>query len=195
MKLLRDRFSEWQSKGFFPPERLNPATRQTSPFAREDDALASLIHTTSTSCSRLFAQTILDLITDQRQRVVCLLGIGKIADWDSKLCRWDGSVANEKVAQTFSNQALNTMVTYAGKAVDSFQNAWFFNIAESKFLFNGNASTIDSRNLSQPNDFWITDPPYADAINYHELSEFFLAWYERIIPSLFPSWYTDTKGR
>jgi adenine-specific DNA methylase len=25
-------------------------------------------------------------------------------------------------------------------------------------------------------DIWLTDPPYADAIYYHELSEFFLAW-------------------
>jgi putative DNA methylase len=42
-------------------------------------------------------------------------------------------------------------------------------------------------------DLWITDPPYADAINYHELSEFFLAWYEKHLPKLFPNWYTDSK--
>ena len=40
---------------------------------------------------------------------------------------------------------------------------------------------------------WITDPPYADAINYHELSEFFLAWYGQRIPELFPAWYADSK--
>ena len=37
------------------------------------------------------------------------------------------------------------------------------------------------------------DPPYADAINYHELSEFFLSWYEKRLPDLFPGWYTDSK--
>jgi adenine-specific DNA methylase len=42
-------------------------------------------------------------------------------------------------------------------------------------------------------DFWITDPPYADAINYHELSEFFLAWYEKPLQTLLPDWYTDSK--
>ncbi|MDD9983188.1 MAG: hypothetical protein OXU81_17825 [Gammaproteobacteria bacterium] len=40
---------------------------------------------------------------------------------------------------------------------------------------------------------WITDPPYADAVNYHELSEFFLAWYDWKIPKLFPGWYNDSK--
>ena len=39
----------------------------------------------------------------------------------------------------------------------------------------------------------MTDPPYADAINYHELSEFFLAWYEKRLPDLFPGWYADSK--
>ncbi len=35
-------------------------------------------------------------------------------------------------------------------------------------------------------------PPYADAIYYHELSEFFLAWYEKHLLRLFPNWYTDS---
>jgi putative DNA methylase len=42
-------------------------------------------------------------------------------------------------------------------------------------------------------DFWITDPSYADAIHYHELSEFFLAWYEKPLKILLPDWYTDSK--
>ena len=42
-------------------------------------------------------------------------------------------------------------------------------------------------------DIWITDPPYADAVNYHELTEFFLAWDKRLIQNAFPEWYTDSK--
>jgi len=47
--------------------------------------------------------------------------------------------------------------------------------------------------INTTSDYWITDPPYADAVNYHELSEFFLAWYEKHLPRLFPDWYTDSK--
>ena len=25
------------------------------------------------------------------------------------------------------------------------------------------------------NDLWVTDPPYADAIHYHEITEYFIA--------------------
>lgn len=42
-------------------------------------------------------------------------------------------------------------------------------------------------------DCWITDPPYADAINYHELSEYFLAWQERHLARLFPDWPSDSR--
>jgi putative DNA methylase len=52
---------------------------------------------------------------------------------------------------------------------------------------------LDAR-LSKVNcPIWITDPPYADVINYHELSGYFLAWYEKRLPELFPGWYTDSK--
>lgn len=39
---------------------------------------------------------------------------------------------------------------------------------------------------------WITDPPYADAVNYDEISEFFLSWYASHLRSVFPTWYTDS---
>src|SRR5690606_19658043 len=50
----------------------------------------------------------------------------------------------------------------------------------------------DARNIEETCDIWITDPPYADAVNYHELSEFFLAW-DKGLKDIFPDWYTDSK--
>ena len=57
----------------------------------------------------------------------------------------------------------------------------------------GLCTAIDARVLSNTAEIWLTDPPYADAVNYHELSEFFLAWYEKALPQVFPSWYSDSK--
>ena len=53
--------------------------------------------------------------------------------------------------------------------------------------------SADARSGEICAEIWITDPPYADAINYHELSEFFLAWYDKRLPELFPTWYADSK--
>jgi hypothetical protein len=51
----------------------------------------------------------------------------------------------------------------------------------------------DARDINTTCDFWITDPPYKDAVNYHELSEFFLAWDKKLIKEAFPEWYADSK--
>jgi hypothetical protein len=51
----------------------------------------------------------------------------------------------------------------------------------------------DARKINTICDLWITDPPYADAVNYEELSEFFLAWYQPHLKACFPDWYTDSK--
>lgn len=58
---------------------------------------------------------------------------------------------------------------------------------------NANVSLIDARQVKQAARFWITDPPYADAVNYHELSEYFLAWDKTLLPDIFPNGYTDSK--
>ena len=43
-------------------------------------------------------------------------------------------------------------------------------------------------------DAVITDPPYADAVNYHELSNYFLAWYDKQLASAFPEWTPDARA-
>lgn len=67
-----------------------------------------------------------------------------------------------------------------------------------KIKVEGNAkqfliSTTDAKIEDAKSVFWITDPPYADAVNYHELTEFFLAWDKMRLPKVFPEWYADTK--
>ena len=51
----------------------------------------------------------------------------------------------------------------------------------------------DARDVKSKSDIWITDPPYADAVNYHELSEFFLAWDKKLLMQAFSDWYADSK--
>ncbi|ELW9008228.1 hypothetical protein SIN57_001948, partial [Campylobacter upsaliensis] len=58
---------------------------------------------------------------------------------------------------------------------------------------NTSINVSDARTITNECDIWITDPPYADAVNYHELSEFFLAWNKMMLEKTFPSWYSDSK--
>lgn len=52
----------------------------------------------------------------------------------------------------------------------------------------------DARDLRETCDLWITDPPYADAVNYHELADFFLAWYDKQLTNAFPDWIPDARA-
>jgi putative DNA methylase len=42
-------------------------------------------------------------------------------------------------------------------------------------------------------DIAVTDPPYADAINYHEITEFFIAWLRKNPPPPFDAWTWDSQ--
>ena len=75
----------------------------------------------------------------------------------------------------------------------SVGNIWKFDNEPTSLDKNVHGVSRDTRAVDTLCDVWITDPPYADAINYHELSEFFLAWYEKHLQRLFPEWYTDSK--
>jgi len=93
---------------------------------------------------------------------------------------------------TYYNQALNTFMNYAGRP---WHHLGFQARPPHQGIENNgirDAGCNDARELEKVAHLWITDPPYADAVNYEELSEFFLAWYEPHIRACFPEWYTDS---
>ena len=53
--------------------------------------------------------------------------------------------------------------------------------------------TADARDICTLNDIYITDPPYADAVNYHEITEFFIAWLRKNPPPPFDRWTWDSQ--
>lgn len=125
------------------------------------------------------------------QKVVGIMGINKCADFGSKLCRWIPS--RDLSAQTYYNQALNTLMNWGEKSLKTLYPLWNWDTNSYPTNKSSIISVSDARDVSTDCHLWITDPPYADAINYHELSEFFLAWDKRLFHDVFPEWYTDSK--
>jgi adenine-specific DNA methylase len=123
------------------------------------------------------------------------LNVAKAADFNSKLCRWataqGGGLGGPK--GVFSNQALNTFYNYATRAWLGFGTS-SFKMAEVPLPPVERA--IVSATADQPRqrcEFWITDPPYADAVNYHEITEFFIAWLRKNPPKPFDEWVWDSR--
>lgn len=192
LTLLKERFSEWQEKGYLPSMKIEPGYN-TDQLIRERGW--THWHHLFTPRQLLYHGMLIREITNQSSSqlgtVFGMLGIGRCSDWNSKLCRWVPSY--DKSAQSFYNQALNTLFTYTVRGYRFIETSFNFNIEgiqlDTKFDIYANTAT----STQKKNTLWLTDPPYADAINYHELSEFFLAWYEIPLRELFPEWSTDSK--
>ena len=194
LALLRERFPEWQAMGCIPSREITPGD-ETARLMRERGwthwhhlftPRQLLVHGALAEKSEAFSGSTVS-------GAACLLGLGRFANWDSKLSQWDSGAGKELVNQVFYNQALNTLDSFGVKAFSAITNAWFVRTPHFPVDTVANIVSSDARTFHHISDLWITDPPYADAINYHELSEFFLVWYEKRLPKIFPSWYVDSK--
>lgn len=118
----------------------------------------------------------------------------KLLDWNSKLCRYGTGAARESIAQTFYNQAFNTFLNYGVRSF-GFSKSYLSDVP-SVAPIQGNVIAIKNlpaAAVEQECELWITDPPYADAVNYHEITEFFIAWLRRNPPSPFDEWVWDSR--
>ncbi|MEL1135050.1 anti-phage-associated DUF1156 domain-containing protein [Desulfitobacterium sp. THU1] len=126
-------------------------------------------------------------------KIVGILGMNNVYHWNSRLSRWNSGVGVEKPQEVFYNQALNTLMNFGARSFFNTRSSWFFSLNIYATNSNATIELSDARETKRSCHIWITDPPYADAVNYHELSEFFLAWDKKLISQVFPAWYTDSK--
>jgi hypothetical protein len=195
--LLKERFSNWHKEGYIPSMKI-PRGYNTDQPIRERGW---------THWHHLFnPRQLLTIgtfnlmnckIQNSNYLAANLLRIGGIADYNSKLCRWNPGISKGpgSTEQTFYNMALNTHLNYGTRALQTIKNTFFFEDSDLiDITTNLTVKPIDARICNDTSDFWITDPPYADAVNYHELSDYFLAWYEKHLPRLFPDWYAESKA-
>ncbi|HOC01492.1 MAG TPA: DUF1156 domain-containing protein [Verrucomicrobiota bacterium] len=198
LELLRERFREWQEKGFLPSRNITPGYNTDQPIRERGWTHWHHLFTPRQLLTHgVLAEISGRLAESKAAKVGCLLGMGRMANWDSRLCLWDTSVANEKGKDVFLNQALNPLVTFSGRPVPKWETAW--PIITAQTVLHSPASGVvlqsDARDLRETCDIWLTDPPYADAVNYHELGDFFLAWQDKQLAAAFPEWTADSRAQ
>lgn len=195
-QIVSDNIVTWQDQGLVPSMAIEPGDKTVEVMRNRGwTHWHHLFNARQLLDNSIFAQTMLAIVSTQEELALSLLILNKNADWNSRLCRWGTGQARESMAQTFYNQAFNTMWQYGVRGFSLMKNASETSIDGSLEL-NLNkcrVSIADARDVNHEVNYWITDPPYADAVNYHELSEFFLAWDKRLLQEAFPEWYTDSK--
>ena len=198
LELLRERFAGWQREGFIPSRAIPEGGDKTEEPIRNRGWTHwhHLFTPRQLLTHGLLAEKSEQLASSRAAKVGCLLGLGRMANWDSRLCVWDSSPANEKGTLVFLNQALNTLFAFCGRPLKKWITTWPIITPDTSISSKaiGSALVDDARDLVKASDLWVTDPPYADAVNYHELGDFFLAWYEKPLAKIFPEWLPDARA-
>lgn len=117
----------------------------------------------------------------------------KVTDWSNKGCHWH--TGWEKPENLFYNQAFDTFWNYGTRSAYFLLAQWGLGAARFGDLSHIRSMIVTEAAVKPQQDceFWITDPPYADSVNYHEITEFFIAWLRKNPPKPFDEWVWDSR--
>lgn len=192
--LLRVRFADWQRNGFIPSKPIASGYNTDQPIRERGwSHWHHLFTPRQLLTNALLAQS------PQRSvhsTAIRLLFLGKVINNNSRLSRWKskqgGGIGG--TMDVFSNQALNTLFNFSGRGIETMRSLPLKLKTTDKIDRRAKVMLADARDVKEMCDLWITDPPYADAVNYHELGDFFLAWYDKQLTKAFPEWTADARA-
>jgi adenine-specific DNA methylase len=109
--------------------------------------------------------------------------MARTVDWHS---------GEEAANHTFTNQAINTMQNYPVRGFTAAKR-----LLVPKYFctgpVTGHVKNAPSNEIGEEIDIFLTDPPYADAVQYDEITEFFIAWLRKNPPAPFNEWIWDSR--
>lgn len=193
LSLLKERFADWQEKGYIPSKKIEPGYNTSQPIRERGwTRWHHLFHPRQLLEHGLYQSKAIEE-ENPYSKVALFLKNGVMCNFSSRICTWNK--VWDKTEQTFLNNALNTQLNYGIRTILTNKSV-FLETEKCYSIFNKDIDIkpADARSVTWKADFWITDPPYADAVNYHELADFFLAWYEKHLPKFFPDWYADGRS-
>ena len=199
-EIVRENLAHWQDEGLVPDMKIEPGEKTDEPIRTRG----------WTHWHHLFGARALHLLMLCRSQLgpsnsLCLLDTVNFA---SRLCRWetsgrryapDGSGtqtggASDNSKDVFSNQALNPLYDYSIRSFAQLAGEY-----RPTYLPRGSlrgcraVKPSPASDVTKSADTWVTDPPYADAINYHEITEFFIAWLRKNPPPPLDQWVWDSQ--
>ncbi len=197
-RIVQENLELWQAKGYIPDMAIEPGHNTTQPIRERGWRYWHQLFTPrSLLCAAYIAK---------HSSPEVLVAFCDYLNFVSKLCRWTTSPkssgkpggrtggASDNATDVFSNQALNTLFSYAHRSYYSASEN-LITKAHDRECIHGNFEVLSSPAMEVKSiaDVWVTDPPYADAVNYHEITEYFIAWLRKIKPAPFDQWLWDSR--
>ena len=198
LELLHERFADWQREGFIPSKAIPVNGDKTDEPIRTRGW--THWHHLFTPRQLLMLGAVwraVPSLASKQESVAGALSIWRATDRLCRLCCIDPhhSKGPGSIANVFLNQALNTQFSFGCRALAGLSDFLITELTVIRELSSRSVVAVsDARDLRETCDYWITDPPYADAVNYHELGDFFLAWYDKQLAKAFPEWIPDARA-
>jgi len=187
-QIVADNIEQWQEDGLIPDMEIEPGDKTDEPIRTRG----------WTHWHHLFSARDLIKLALMRKASTAPYLFPELCgtlDFCSKLSRWivrfSSGGGSDFTSNVFSNQALNTLYNWAERSFidhDYLQNYQNIPINSEAKVFSATANKIN-----EVLDLYITDPPYADAVHYHEITEFFIAWLRKNPPKPFDEWVWDSR--
>jgi len=195
--IVRGKLGDWQLCGLVPDMPIEPGDKTNEPIRTR--GWTHWHHLFSARQLWRFAET------NRRMTSIQALNLTNELNFNSKLCGIHSRSADSGremcLDRVFINQALNTLLNYGVRsfayAADNSENIPNLTLPQTAFRVSPQSANF----TSAAGDIFVTDPPYADAVNYHEITEFFIAWLRKNPPPPFDQWDWDShrnlaiKGR
>lgn len=175
----------WRADGVLPDMEIQPGS-ETSRLTRER-GWTNWLHLFSPR-NLLVLALMAEVLRTQPEGAI---RIAHQANWNAKGCQWFRGF--DTVNHSFEDQSLKTKFDYAARSAYVFTHLLKDRSQTVRIHGSGRVVTRPASQVNEFNDIYITDPPYADAVSYHEITEFFIGWLRRNPPRPFDEWTWDSR--
>lgn len=182
-QIVRENLNPWQEAGLVPDMPIEPGEKTDEPIRTRG---WTYWHHLFNARQLLIARLIKAYSIPSN-----FILFSYLLNYFSRLCVWD--VSRDNIQNTFYNQALNTSWNYGCRATVLAIKFLVMDFPSSICLHEKTTLCESALYTSSYNHIFITDPPYADAIHYHEITEFFIAWLRKNPPKEFADWVWDSR--
>jgi hypothetical protein len=189
-RIVAENLSRWQDEGLVPDMAIEPGDKTDEPIRTRG----------WTHWHHLFNARQLLLYAELKKHATATLSLSlcQMINTSARLTRWtigDGPGRSGGTKQVFDNQALNVLYNYGCRASGYLLDSLDAKVTGSSIPSGPRLEQrcLPAAEVSSNCDLFITDPPYADAVNYHEITEFFIAWLRKNPPKPFVDWVWDSR--
>lgn len=189
--IVRENLERWQNDGIVPDVPIVTGKENEGPIRTNGWCYW---HHLFAPRALLWAALYHEQIGSIRHSNALSLVLAKALDWSGRLTKWDSSAGSDKITNVFSSQGLKTFFGFATRghvyAENNTTEPFVGREVHSKRVV---IQTSNAAEIVELHDLGVTDPPYADAVRYEEITEFFIAWLRKNPPPPFDHWTWDSR--